>query len=81
MYAVLVHVSARSARCPAIFRTTHLHSCLTLSHLPLCVQEDEMPSDFQDYSLVTLVGVAAHLMHVSGSPCCRNGTNTLCPVA
>ena len=24
-----------------------------------------MPSDFQDYSLVTLVGVAAHLMHVS----------------
>jgi hypothetical protein len=24
-----------------------------------------VPSDFQDYSLVTLVGVAAHLMHVS----------------
>jgi hypothetical protein len=29
------------------------------------LQEDEVPSDFQDYSLVTLVGVAAHLMHVS----------------
>lgn len=30
----------------------------------LCfLQEDEVPSDFQDYSLVTLVGVAAHLMH------------------
>lgn len=26
-------------------------------------QEDEVPSDFQDYSLVTLVGAAAHLMH------------------
>ena len=31
----------------------------------LLSQEDEVPSDFQDYSLVTLVGVAAHLMHVS----------------
>jgi hypothetical protein len=27
------------------------------------LQEDEAPSDFQDYSLVTLVGAAAHLMH------------------
>jgi hypothetical protein len=29
----------------------------------LRLQEDEAPSDFQDYSLVTLVGAAAHLMH------------------
>jgi hypothetical protein len=49
---------------------------LTVSHLSLCVQEDEMPSDFQDYSLVTLVGVAAHLMHVSGSTCCSFGATT-----
>lgn len=39
--------------------------------LLLLSQEDEVPSDFQDYSLVTLVGVAAHLMHVSkeAPPC------------
>lgn len=40
---------------------------LSLLLLLLLSQEDEVPSDFQDYSLVTLVGVAAHLMHVSTS--------------
>ncbi len=29
----------------------------------LTPQEDEQPSDFQDYTLVTVVAVAAHLMH------------------
>jgi hypothetical protein len=32
-------------------------------------QEDEVPSDFQDYSLVTLVGVAAHLMQACLDVC------------
>lgn len=31
----------------------------------LLSQEDEPPSDFQDYTLVTIVAVAAHLMHQS----------------
>eukprot|EP00775_Hariotina_reticulata_P010592 gene10592-10750_t len=38
-------------------------ACQAAEILMIMRQEDEIPSDFQDYSLVTLVGVAAHLMH------------------
>ncbi len=44
---------------------------------PPHLQEDEAPSDFQDYSLVALVGVAVHLLHV---PLGGDSGSTLAPL-
>jgi hypothetical protein len=57
---------------PAVGDEGHTRLLLLL----LLLQEDEVPSDFQDYSLVTLVGVAAHLMHVRLTA--RSGTTGIC---